>query len=266
MFGEWCALLDSRRPPRWLARMSGAGSARLRAREGRTPWCSWGAAANKSAHNPLRSGAVSDVCRSAGPATHTHPGSGGWVRFVPLSRRGGAWRRALRVSGPAGPARPGARAGSGTECCPQSQISDRFGCTTTHSRVQKNRFGRFTAGGWGNDPNAGNGACVGTFPSLTSGSQSSGGQRNTRICRFGRSVFMLMCGSLSLISGRRGRPAVRAWCVPARQARRGDRQPQLIQPRRKHESRTGRHLLPGGRALPAPRPPGHPARRAAAVK
>jgi hypothetical protein len=43
----------------------------------------------------------------------------------------------------------GARAGFGTECCPQSRISDRFGCTTTHSRVQKNRFGRFTAGGWG---------------------------------------------------------------------------------------------------------------------
>ncbi len=186
-----------------------------------------GAAANKSAHNPLRSGAVSDVCRSAGPATHTHPGSGGWVRFVPLSRRGGAWRHSLRVSGPAGPARLGA-GGSGTECRPQRQISDRFACTTTHSRVRKRSMWTFHSWGLGNDPNAGNERLGWDVPQLDLRESAPPGQRNTRICRSGRSVFMLMCGSLSLDLGSE-RPAGRS--DPCDAARRpGERAEAIRQP------------------------------------
>ncbi len=114
-----------------------------------------------------------------------------------------------------------------TECAAQGQISDRSGCLTTQSRAQKDRCGRFTAGGWGTSQSPETRPPLGRCPGVLRS------RDDLRVSVTPRSVRRTSYRRLDERSA-------------------GDHQPPLIPRRRNHENRTGRLLLPGGRALQRP--------------
>jgi hypothetical protein len=102
----------------------------------------------------------------AGRVPTARGGSDGAGRFrrrgaVPTARGGSRRRGAV-------PTARGGSDGAGrfrrTKWSPEDQISDRFGCKTTHSRARKTRLGCSTAGGWGTTQSTKTRRRVGRFP------------------------------------------------------------------------------------------------------
>jgi len=89
-------------------------------------------------------------------------------------RQRGAYGQAVRVSeagrSALGGRRPGRFRRTGrfrrAGCSPEGQISDRFGCITTHSRARKTRLGCSTAGGWGTTQTTKTGPRLGRSPGV----------------------------------------------------------------------------------------------------
>jgi hypothetical protein len=162
----------------------------------------------------------------AGSEARTPLGSGSWADLCHFSRRGGGVEAcAAGERGLAGPARPGdwrfrrpgrsRRAG----CSPQGQISDRFGCITTHSRARKTRLGCSTAGGWGTTQTTKTSPRLGRSPGVL---QSRDDLQAPVTPRSARSTSQRQLG----------------------QRAEADRQPRRSSLAGNHESRTGRPACP----------------------